>query len=103
MVTHDACVLIGDIHCINCGRLLGELVRNPGTGKLRLRAGANRQELLAVVERGRTLRCTRCQGRAFVEPVAHPTDADAESTEQPATQPPAELVEASVKTLLGVA
>ena len=86
MVTDDRCILIGDIHCVNCGRLLGELARNPETGKLRLRAAAHRQEMLVAIERGRTLRCIRCNGRAFVEPVAHPSDAEAKLAAAPAPE-----------------
>jgi hypothetical protein len=60
-------ILVGEVRCINCGRTLGELVRDSASGRLGLRPAQHQQELLVRVVEGRILRCSRCQGRAFVE------------------------------------
>jgi DNA-directed RNA polymerase subunit RPC12/RpoP len=59
--------LVGEVRCVNCGRVLAELVRDPVSSRLRLRRAPQQSELLVRVVAGRVLRCQRCQGRAFVE------------------------------------
>lgn len=75
MTALDERNLIGEIHCLNCGRVLGEIVRNPMTGGQRIRPAANQRTILVTIEQGRLLRCNRCKGRAFVEPVLPNTPA----------------------------
>jgi DNA-directed RNA polymerase subunit RPC12/RpoP len=57
---------IGDVHCLNCGRTLAELVHNPDDG-YRLQPTVNQSTVQVVVAGRRLLRCRRCGGRAFVE------------------------------------
>jgi DNA-directed RNA polymerase subunit RPC12/RpoP len=58
---------IGDVHCLNCGRALAEVVRNQDDGKLYLRPTSNQSNVQVIVAGRRLLRCRRCGGRAFVE------------------------------------
>jgi hypothetical protein len=58
---------IGDVHCLNCGRALAEVVRDLDDGKLHLRPTSNQSNVQVMVAGRRLLRCLRCGGRAFVE------------------------------------
>ena len=69
MLVDDATSRVGEIRCLNCGRMLGESVRSPATGKLRLRPAADQRTISVSVIAGQTLRCNRCEGRAFIEPL----------------------------------
>jgi hypothetical protein len=60
--------IIGEIQCLNCGRTLGEAVRTPGEGMLRIRAAAHQPAPQVKVGAKGSLQCGRCGGRAFVEP-----------------------------------
>jgi hypothetical protein len=58
---------IGDVHCLNCGRSLAEVVRKPEDGKLALRPAIHQSDVQVVVAGKRLLRCRHCGGRAFIE------------------------------------
>jgi len=58
---------IGDVHCLNCGRALAQVVRNPVDGGFQLLPTVNQSTLQVILAGRRLLRCRRCGGRAFVE------------------------------------
>lgn len=57
---------IGDVHCLNCGRALAQLIHDPD-GQYRLVPTVNQSTVQVIVAGRRLLRCRRCGGRAFVE------------------------------------
>lgn len=62
-------ILLGEVHCLNCGRTLAEALQNPQSGKIRLRPAANQVSVEVEVVDRHTLRCHRCHGRALLEGV----------------------------------
>ena len=58
---------IGDVHCLNCGRALAQVVRNPANDSYQLLPTVNQSTVQVIVAGRRLLRCRRCGGRAFVE------------------------------------
>jgi hypothetical protein len=64
--------VIGELQCLNCGRTLGEVVRAPGELKLRIRHAARQKEAQVRMGAHGSLQCTRCGGRAFLEPEIAP-------------------------------
>lgn len=72
MLVHDDSDLVGEVHCLNCGRTLAEAIRNPLSGKLRLRPALNQASVQVELTERRELRCGRCHGRALVEPLIQP-------------------------------
>jgi len=58
---------IGDVHCLNCGRALAELVRDPEDGKFGLRPAIHQSAVQVLIAGRRLLRCRHCGGRAFIE------------------------------------
>jgi DNA-directed RNA polymerase subunit RPC12/RpoP len=57
---------IGDVHCVNCGRTLAELVHR-SDGGFQLQPTINQSSVQVIVAGRRLLRCRHCGGRAFVE------------------------------------
>jgi DNA-directed RNA polymerase subunit RPC12/RpoP len=57
---------IGDVHCLNCGRALAQVVRNQ-TGGYQLLPTIHQSTVQVIVAGRHLLRCRRCGGRAFVE------------------------------------
>jgi len=64
--------LIGEIHCMNCGRTLADVVRDAAKDTLALKPARYQSVVQAVVVGGNTLRCKHCKGRAFIEPFDGP-------------------------------
>jgi DNA-directed RNA polymerase subunit RPC12/RpoP len=64
----DNRTVVGEVNCVNCGRTVAEAVAEPGQEGLRLRPAPYRMVLHVRLD-GHTLRCTQCQGRAFIERV----------------------------------
>lgn len=58
---------IAEVHCLNCGRLLAQAVRDGERQTIALQPAAHRASVEVVVAGRRRLRCAHCGGRAFVE------------------------------------
>jgi hypothetical protein len=72
MMTHEQAQHVGDVRCLNCGRVLAAAMRQPETGRIRLRPAINQSNVQVIVAGRRMLRCARCRGRAFVEYLVEP-------------------------------
>jgi hypothetical protein len=59
--------LVGEVHCLNCGRMLAQVARETAQGTLELLPTPNESTVQVVVAGRRMLRCSRCSGRALVE------------------------------------
>jgi hypothetical protein len=59
--------VIGEVHCLNCGCVLAEVVRGEAEDTLNLRPARFQSAVQVVIAGRRLLRCQRCQGRALVE------------------------------------
>jgi hypothetical protein len=59
--------VVGEVHCLNCGRMLAEVARETVNGALQLVAAPNESPVQVIVAGRRMLRCSRCSGRALVE------------------------------------
>ena len=62
----------GEVHCLNCGAVLAEVVRSAEQGTLALKPARYQSAVQVVVAGRRLLRCQRCNGRAIVELFADP-------------------------------
>lgn len=69
MSSETAVDIVGEVHCLNCGRTLADAVRNPMNGKVRLRPARNQYKVQVSVIDQRRLRCDHCLGTAFIEPL----------------------------------
>ena len=81
MVLQERFTQVGEVHCLNCGRSLAEVVRDGSTGKLRMQPSLNQTHVQVLVAGRHLLRCARCRGRAFVEMLEEPSE------ERPASRP----------------
>jgi DNA-directed RNA polymerase subunit RPC12/RpoP len=66
--------LIGEVHCLNCGRTLAEVVHDGSDGRHLLRPAAHQEVIEVKLIGPRALQCRRCGGRAMVEPFEQPTE-----------------------------
>jgi hypothetical protein len=73
MVLQKRLSQVGELHCLNCGRVLGDLVRDLDGGSLELLPAAHQSDVHVVVAGRRMLRCGYCQGRAFLEMLDEPS------------------------------
>ncbi len=60
-------VVRGEVQCLNCGRTLGRASRRLADGKITIRPARAGEEIAVERQPGRSLRCKRCGGRAFLE------------------------------------
>jgi hypothetical protein len=56
----------GEITCINCGRLLAEVVHDQASDTLKLRRPRSQSTVQVVVAGRRRFRCKHCNGYALV-------------------------------------
>jgi hypothetical protein len=75
-------ILVAEIHCLSCSRILADVVRDPGQRRVRLQPTHAQPGVQVVVAGKHLLRCRRCNGRAFVEPVEVPTPVRAAAPER---------------------
>ena len=68
-------ILLGEATCINCGRVVGEAIAGQVANTICLRPARHQSELQVELVNGRSLRCKRCRGRAFIERVLPRDDA----------------------------
>jgi hypothetical protein len=66
--------LVGEVHCLNCGRVLANVVRASEQGGFRLRPAMGQSTVQVKIPSPGLLRCGRCNGRAFVEPLEEPAE-----------------------------
>jgi hypothetical protein len=59
--------VVGEVHCLNCGRMLAQVAREVESGGLQLLPTSNESAVQVVIAGRRMLRCSRCGGRALVE------------------------------------
>jgi len=74
VVLQERFTQVGEVHCLNCGRSLAEVIRDGSTGKLRMQPSHNQLSVQVIVAGCRLLRCARCHGRAFVEFLEEPSE-----------------------------
>lgn len=81
MVLQERLTQVGEVHCLNCGRSLAEVVRDGSSGKLQMQPAINQSRVQVLVAGRHLLRCAHCHGRAFVEFLEGPSE------ERPASRP----------------
>lgn len=59
--------VVGEVHCLNCGRMLAQVAREMQDGGLQLLPASDESAVQVVIAGRRMLRCSRCSGRALVE------------------------------------
>jgi hypothetical protein len=64
--------LVGELHCMNCGRTLATVARDGLRGTLCLQPARYQTAVQVTVAGRQLLRCKHCQGRALLEPFADP-------------------------------
>lgn len=73
-MTQDTRAMVGEISCLNCGRVLAQAVQDVAGGELELRPPEHQSAVRVVAAGGRVLRCGYCQGRAFIDGLAKPAE-----------------------------
>ncbi len=72
--TRAAVSLIGEVHCLNCGRILAEVVDSGEGGRHLLRRAARHAVIEVTLVGPHSLQCAHCGGRAMVEPFDEPQE-----------------------------
>jgi len=66
--------IVGEVHCLNCGAVLAEVVRGDQADRLLLRPARHQPEIQVEIVGARCLRCRRCGGRALADLLDDPIE-----------------------------